>query len=73
MQRGLALGLVALVPLAFGTGPASARTLTAHICDSSGVFRTVEIPLDDGQPAPEPCHSKGCHAGSCRKRGAQAI
>ena len=69
----MALALVALAPLALGTSPAAARTLTVHICDSAGIVRTVEIPLDDGQPAPEPCHSKGCHAGPCRKRTGQAI
>ena len=56
-MRRMALALVALTPLAIGTSPAAARTLTAHICDSASIVRTVEIPLDDGQPAPVPCHS----------------
>lgn len=58
------LGLMALLPLAIGPLPATATSISAKFCGGG----TVDIPIKrDGEPA-LPCTTKGCHAGSCRKR-----
>ncbi|MFA6219774.1 MAG: hypothetical protein WC692_08335 [Erythrobacter sp.] len=71
MNRAVAFALAALLPAAIGPLPAQARSITALLCTGDGTTRSVEIPLDvpmNDAPAPPPCHAKGCHAGSCRKR-----
>lgn len=69
-----AFALLALLPAAFGTGPAAARTLTMAICTGDGVVRTVEVPLGGApEPAPDkPCCNKGCHSSCSRKRSLRA-
>ncbi|MEL6710011.1 MAG: hypothetical protein AAFP79_17170 [Pseudomonadota bacterium] len=68
MVKALAPALAALIPLMLGTTPheASAKGITVALCNGG------EITLDLGQDKNEPerdCHSKGCHAGSCREKG----
>lgn len=60
-------GLAALVPMMTGPLPVKGEVMIARIC-SGGETRQVEIPIPGRRPPPEqPCHPKGCHAGSCRE------
>ena len=61
----LPLALAALVPVMIGPLPAGpGKTLTMHLCGGG----TITIPVGGGKPAPaRDCHSKGCHAGTCRE------
>jgi hypothetical protein len=68
--RPLPFALAALVPVMLGPLPAQAETITARLCNGG----TITIPVGDGTPAPdEPCHPKGCHAGSCREKDKRRI
>ena len=61
------LALAVLVPVMIGPLPASARTITAKLCNGG----TLTIPLGKDSPAEDaPCHPKGCHAGTCREKDA---
>ena len=57
--------LLALVPTAIGPLPQPEDALTIALCSG----RSMTIPLGDKQNQPKPdCHSKACHAGSCREK-----
>ncbi|MEM7700936.1 MAG: hypothetical protein AAF251_03260 [Pseudomonadota bacterium] len=67
MVKALAPALAALLPLILGTTPheASTKGIKVALCNGG------EITLDLGQDKDTPerdCHSKGCHAGSCREK-----
>lgn len=64
MSKPAWFSLFCLLPIAVGPLPASARSLTAQLCNGG----TITIPLKRKAPDPPPCPQKGCHAGSCRKR-----
>ncbi|MBO6525530.1 hypothetical protein [Erythrobacter sp.] len=64
MTNSLLLGLAALLPLAVGPPLAQAQSITAQICGGG----TIEIPIERDQQPQAPCTTKGCHAGSCRKK-----
>ena len=61
--------LAALVPAVLGPLPAPGTSVTALLCGADGVTRAVTIDIPR-EPADEddPCRTKGCHAGNCRKR-----
>lgn len=61
----LALALGVLVPVMIGPLPASARTITAQLCNGGSITIPLgkDAPADDGR-----CHPKGCHAGTCREK-----
>jgi hypothetical protein len=65
-------GIVALLPAALNTTPASARgQLAVPLCTGDGVARTVNVPVgQSGPPSSDPpgCCVKGCHSGGARKR-----
>ena len=63
-----ALAWLAAIPMATGPLPSDEPALTVALCGGG----TLSIPLgksSDGQPPAPPCPQKGCHAGTCRKRG----
>ena len=66
-------GLAALVPVAFGTGPAAAGAITLQLCSATGSVKTITVRLNSSAPGPEddtaPSCAKACHAGGSRKRG----
>lgn len=67
-MNSLLLGIGALMPLAIGPLPASAKSLQASLC-SSGASLTITIPIRNRPPElPAPCTMKGCHAGCSRKK-----
>lgn len=68
-MKTAALALFAIAPLVIGPLTAAAQgrstVITAQLCSGG----TLDIPIPGENPqAPEPCHEKGCHAGSCRKK-----
>ncbi|QYJ07809.1 hypothetical protein [Qipengyuania flava] len=63
------IALAALLPMIVGPLPTAGTSVTALLCGPDGVTRTItiDLPRKDDAPA-EPCRTKGCHAGNCRKR-----
>ncbi|MBS0253992.1 MAG: hypothetical protein JSS36_01975 [Proteobacteria bacterium] len=73
MSRATALfGILALLPAALNTSPASAAgRLAVPLCTGDGVARVVQLPLGPARiPGGESpgCCAKGCHSGGARKR-----
>lgn len=76
MNRATLFGLLALIPAALNTTPASAQggMITVPICTGDGQVHLVTMPLGrSGAPAipgsgDSGCCVKGCHGGSSRKR-----
>jgi hypothetical protein len=67
-MSALPLALAALIPVMIGPLPAQSTAITAKLCNGG----TITIPLGGDAPAEdEPCHPKGCHAGSCREKSEQ--
>ena len=70
-------GIVALLPAALNTTPASARgQLSAPLCTGDGAARTVTMPVgQSGLPSSDPpgCCVKGCHSGGARKRATKRL
>ena len=70
-------GIVALLPAALNTTPASAHgALAAPLCTGDGIARTVSVPVaPSGLPGSEPpgCCTKGCHSGGARKRSGKRL
>lgn len=64
-------GIVALLPAALNTTPASAHgQLSAPLCTGDGIARTITVPVGQtGLPSSDPpgCCTKGCHSGRARK------
>ncbi len=62
-MSALPFALAALLPVMLGPLPAPSIAITAKLCGGG----TITIPLGDDAPAEDnPCHPKGCHAGTCR-------
>ena len=63
------LAVLALCPIAIGPLPTPGQTIYARLCNGG----SISIPIGEGDEdlPPEPCF-KGCHAGTCRKRGVLA-
>lgn len=74
MKRIALFGLIAMIPAALGTSPASAAgSLAVPLCTGDGQVLMVNVPIRSsdvpgGQTSG--CCAKGCHASSSRKRGA---
>jgi hypothetical protein len=65
-MSALPFALAALLPFMLGPLPAQSTAITAKLCGGG----TITIPLGDDAPAEDnPCHPKGCHAGTCREKG----
>ena len=67
-MNAAAFALLSLLPIVIGPSPAPAKTISTK--KSSGARTlTIDIPITPDKPElPKPCETKGCHAGSCRKR-----
>jgi len=70
MKPAALFGLVALLPAALNSAPATARGMVVPLCTGDGVARTLTLPLAPnelpGKEAPG-CCAKGCHTGSRKK------
>ncbi|MCB2086355.1 MAG: hypothetical protein H6920_06345 [Sphingomonadaceae bacterium] len=64
-MNGAFYAILALGPAALGPLPEEAKVLQAKLCGGETI--QLDIPMQQPQ-APAPCHAKGCHSGSCRKR-----
>ncbi|MFN9632922.1 MAG: hypothetical protein ACK554_05465 [Erythrobacteraceae bacterium] len=68
-MSALPVALAALLPVMIGPLPAQSTAITAKLCGGG----TITIPLGDDTPAQDnPCHPKGCHAGTCREKSEQS-
>ncbi len=61
------LALLAIGPMAFGSLPTPNRTIDARLCNGGSISIPIKEKGKEDLPT-GPCF-KGCHAGTCRKRG----
>ena len=67
INRMEVLAVLAIGPMAIGPLPTPGLTIYARLCNGGSISIPIKGEGDEDLP-PEPCF-KGCHAGTCRKRG----